>query len=88
MVTASSGWVASSLARWVCSRNRGRGQSLRAAGQGLSPMGAERKVRAGFGPGRSSSISVPTSSVPVWMDAVSSSLLFCRAPRQLSWNVP
>lgn len=48
-MTASSGWVASSLARWVCSGNRGRGQSLRAADQGLSPMGVERKWELGLG---------------------------------------
>lgn len=43
MVTVFSGWVASSLARRVCSGNRGRGQSLRAACQGPSPMGAGGK---------------------------------------------
>lgn len=55
----------------------GRGQSLRAAQQGPSPMGAGEaapkpvcpgaggKVGAGFGAGRSSSIRIPTSSVPV-----------------------
>lgn len=40
MVTVSSGRFAPSLARWVCSGNRGRGQSLRAAYQGRPPVGA------------------------------------------------